>query len=84
MLEKVQEELYQKIKEGLIDKTNIEIPFKYILQTWFPNQKISEKNFTRALLDFNYRYNLDNVIILEGNNPIIIRFWWKKYIIGEN
>lgn len=84
MLEKVQEKLYQRIKNDLLDKMNTEVPFKYFLINWFPKQNIPDKDFTRALLDFDKKYNLDHIIILNGKGAMAVRFWWKKNRISEN
>ena len=85
MLEKVQEEFYKKIKEGLLNQTSVEVPFKHLLMGWFPNQRVDDKVLTKVLLDFNKKYNLDNIIILNNRGPIAIRFWWQKNrLTGEN
>jgi hypothetical protein len=83
MLEKIQEKFYKKIREGLLDQTSVEIPFKYFLMERFPNQQVPDKDFTRALLDFDKKYNLDHVIILGGKGAVAIRFWWQKGRIME-
>ena len=84
MLEKTQEKFYKKIREGLLDQISIEIPFKYFLMEWFPNQRVEDQVFTRALLDFDKKYNLDHIIILSGKGATAIRFWWQKNILVEN
>lgn len=78
MLEKIQEKFYKKIRECLLDQTSIEIPFKHFLMGWFPNQRVDDQVLTRALLDFDKKYNLDHVIILNGKGAMAVRFWWQK------
>ena len=85
MLEKIQEKFYKKIREGLLDQTSMEIPFKHFLIEWFPNQRVEDRDFTRALLDFDKKYNLDHIIILSGKGAAAVRFWWQKdKIVEEN
>jgi len=83
MLEKIQEKFYKKIREGLLDQTSMEIPFKHFLMGWFPNQRVEDQDFTRALLDFDKKYNLDHIIILSGKGSAAVRFWWEKGRIQE-
>ena len=83
MLEKAQEKFYKKIKEGLLDQTSVEIPFKHFLLRWFPNQRVEDQVLTRALLDFDKKYSLDHIIILNGKGSMAIRFWWEKGRITE-
>ena len=83
MLEKIQEEFYKIIREGLLYQTSVEIQFKYFLIEWFSKQSVEDRVFSRALLDFDKKYNLDHVIILGGKGPMSIRFWWKKGRIME-
>lgn len=84
MLEKIQEKFYKKIREGLLCQIDVEIPFKYFLVEWFPNQRVDDQVFTRALLDFDKKYNLDHIIILSGKGAVAIRFWWQKNKLMEN
>lgn len=85
MLEKAQEKSFEIVKEGLLDKTSLDIPFKHFIHEWFPNkQRVSDKDITRALLDFDKKYDLDHLVILDGRGAIAVRFWWKKYRILEN
>jgi len=83
MLEKIQEKFYKAIREGLLDQTSMEIPFKHFLMEWFPNQNVSDKDFTKALLDFDKKYDLDHIVILNGKGAMAIRFWWEKGRITE-
>jgi len=83
MLEKAQENLFKKIKEGLLDKTSVEVSFKYFLHEWFPKQQISDKDFTRALLDFDDKYSLNHIVILDGKGAVAVRFWWNKRRVPE-
>ena len=84
MLEKAQERLFEKIKKGLLDKTSLEVSFRYFLINWFPKQNISDRGFTRALLDFDKKYDLDHIVILDGKGAVAVRFWWKKRRLKEN
>ena len=83
MLEKIQEKFYKKIREGLLDQTSVEIPFKHFLMRGFPNQRVDDQVLTRALLDFDKKYNLDHIIILNGKGATAIRFWWQKNRLME-
>jgi len=83
MLEKIQAEFYKQIRKGLLDQTNVEIPFKHFVMQWFPNQRVEDRVLTRTLLDFDKKYNLDHIIVLSGKKPAIVRFWWKKGRIQE-
>lgn len=78
MLEKIQKEFYKQIRKGLLQQTSVEIPFKHFVMQWFPNQRVEDRVLTRALLDFDKKYNLDHIIILSGKKSAIVRFWWKK------
>lgn len=79
MLEKTQEKFYKAIREGLLDQTSVEIPFKHFIHEWFPNkQRVPDKDITRALLDFDKKYDLDHLVILDGRGAIAVRFWWQK------
>ena len=78
MLEKIQEKFYKSIRGGLLDQTSMEIPFKHFLMEWFPNQRVDDQVFTKALLDFDKKYNLDHIIILGSKGSMAIRFWWQK------
>jgi len=86
MLEKIQEKFYKKIREGLLDQTSVEIPFKHFLMEWFPNQRVDDQVFTKALLNFDKKYNLDHIVILSGKGAMAVRFWWQKdrIVEGEN
>jgi len=83
MLEKVQERTFEIIKEGLLDKTSLEISVKYFLINWFPNQRVSDKILTEALMGFDKKYNLDHIVILNGKGVIAVRFWWQKHWVPE-
>ena len=84
MLKKIQKEFYKVIREGLLDQTSVEIQFKHFLMEWFPKQQVPDKVFTRTLLDFDKKYNLDHIIILSGKGAVAVRFWWQKNILMEN
>ena len=83
MLEKAQEKLFKKIKENLLDKTSTEVPMKYFLINWFPNQRVEDQILTKALLDFDRKYDLDHIVILSGKGAVAVRFWWQKRWIKE-
>jgi len=83
MLEKAQEKFYKSIREGLLDQTSVEIPFKHFLMEWFPNQRVDDRVMTRALLDFDKKYNLDHIVILNGKGAMAVRFWWQKNRLVE-
>ena len=83
MLEKVQERTFKEIKEGLLDKTSLEISVKYFLINWFPNQRVSDGVLTRSLMDFDKKYGLDHIIILSGRGAVAVRFWWQKDWVEE-
>lgn len=78
MLEKIQKNFYKKIREGLLHQISMEIPFKHLLIGWFPNQRVDDQVLTRALLDFDKKYNLDHIVVLDGGQAVMIRFWWQK------
>jgi hypothetical protein len=84
MLEKAQEVLFEKIKEGLLDKTSVEVPFKYFIFNWFPNQRVEDQVLTKSLMDFDKKYDLDHIVILDGKGAIAVRFWWQKRWITED
>jgi len=84
MLEKIQEKLYQKIENELLNQINVEIPFKYFLTNWFPKQNVPDKDFTRTLLNFDKKYGLDHIITLNNGVPMSIRFWLKKRSLVED
>jgi hypothetical protein len=83
MLEKTQEKFYKKIREGLLAQTSVEVPFKHLVIGWFPNQRVEDQVLTKALLDFDKKYNLDHIIILKGKGATAVRFWWQKGRIME-
>ena len=78
MLEKIQEEFYKQIRKGLLDQTSVEIPFKHFLMGWFPKQRIEDRVLTRALLDFDKKYNLDHIIVLSGKQSTEELFFTKR------
>ena len=86
MLEKIQERTFKEIKEGLLDKTSLEISVKYFLVNWFPKQRVSDEILTNALMAFDKKYGLDHITILSGKRVVAVRFWWQKHWVkeGEN
>lgn len=83
MLEKAQERTFKEVKEGLLDKTSLDVPVKYFLMNWFPNQKVSDKILTEALMGFDKKYDLDHIVILSGQGVVAVRFWWQKRWVKE-
>jgi hypothetical protein len=79
-------QIANKIKEALsLDRSgSIDVSIQEFGRAWFAGKRISDKEFTKKMLNFTKKYELKYLVVLNRGRPVAVRFWQIKLLEDKN